>query len=105
MPYYRLRPPRSTSYSDSERDDLIRGLEEQLAQLQSPSKAGSSYTLHFLTREAAEEEKRAQTEEIKKLKDVIKQRDATIAAKEREIQEGRQEGALLSVAFVSYVEF
>ena len=101
MSLHYLDSRRSTSYSCSERDDLIRGLEEQLAQLQSPSKAGSSYTLHFLTREAADEEKKAQLEENKKLKDVIKQRDATIAAKEREINEAREEGASDLVACTS----
>ena len=83
---------RPTSYSGPEKDDLIQELEAQLARLQSPTKAGSSWTLQFLTREAADDEKKVLLEENKRLKEAIKQRDATIASKEKQISEALEEG-------------
>ncbi|OSD08335.1 hypothetical protein PYCCODRAFT_1356535 [Trametes coccinea BRFM310] len=68
------------------KEALIQELTAQLSKLQSSSKSSKSYTLHFLTREAAEEEKQALREENLRLKEVIKQRDATIASKDKEIQ-------------------
>ncbi|KAI0780413.1 hypothetical protein BD413DRAFT_1576 [Trametes elegans] len=73
------------SESMQRKDTLVQELTAQLSKLQSSSKSDKSYTLHFLTREAAEEEKQALREENHRLKEVIKQRDATIVGKEKQI--------------------
>ena len=73
------------------KDSLIQELTGQLSK-QSPSSSNQSWTLHFLTREAAEEEKRALRDENARLKDVIKQHNALVAAKDQQITELKQEG-------------
>ncbi|KAI0636428.1 hypothetical protein C8Q77DRAFT_1051096 [Trametes polyzona] len=73
------------------KDALIEQLTAQLSKLHSSSKPDKTYTLHFLTREAAEEEKLALREENNRLKEAIKQREATIASKEKQIQEVNEE--------------
>ncbi|KAI1791670.1 hypothetical protein LXA43DRAFT_1074118 [Ganoderma leucocontextum] len=72
------------------KDSLIQELTGQLSK-QSPSSSNQSWTLHFLTREAAEEEKRALRDENARLKDVIKQHNAVVAAKDQQIAELGQE--------------
>ncbi|KAL1939126.1 hypothetical protein VTO73DRAFT_10167 [Trametes versicolor] len=67
------------------KDSLIEELTAQLSKLQTSSKSDKSYTLQFLTREAAEEEKQALREENIRLKEVIKQREATIASKDKQM--------------------
>ncbi|CDO77647.1 hypothetical protein BN946_scf184963.g4 [Trametes cinnabarina] len=74
------------------KEALIEELTAQLAKLQSSSKSNKSHTLHFLTREVAEEEKQALRDENLRLKDVIKQRDATIASKDKQIHALQEEG-------------
>ena len=73
------------------KDSLIQELTGQLSK-QSPSNSNQSWTLHFLTREAAEEEKRALRDENARLKDVIKQHNAVVAAKDQQVAELKQEG-------------
>ncbi|KAI0351479.1 hypothetical protein OH77DRAFT_1410960 [Trametes cingulata] len=73
------------------KETLIEELTAQLSKLQSSSKSSKSYTLHFLTREAAEEEKQALREENNHLKEAIKQRDATIASKDKQIHSLQEE--------------
>ena len=73
------------------KDSLIQELTGQLSK-QSPSSSSQSWTLHFLTREAAEEEKRALRDENTRLKDVIKQHNAVVAAKDQQVVELKQEG-------------
>ncbi|EJF66295.1 hypothetical protein BD309DRAFT_954065 [Dichomitus squalens] len=72
------------------KDSLIQELTGQLSK-QSPSSSSQSWTLHFLTREAAEEEKRALRDENTRLKDVIKQHNAVIGAKDQQIADLKQE--------------
>ncbi len=77
------------------KESLIQELTSRLTSLQSPSKASKSdqsYTLHFLTREAAEEEKRALKEENVRLLETIKQRDAWLAGKDQQMNALRDEG-------------
>ncbi|KAI8982867.1 hypothetical protein BD414DRAFT_491382 [Trametes punicea] len=77
------------------KEALIEELTAQLSKLQSSSKSGKSYTLHFLTREAAEEEKQALREENVRLKEVVKQRDATIATKDEQIHAIQEEAKVI----------
>ncbi|KAH9848877.1 hypothetical protein C2E23DRAFT_738604 [Lenzites betulinus] len=67
------------------KDILIEELTLQLTKLRPTAKSDQPYTLHFLTREAAEEEKTALREENSRLKETIKQRDGMIAAKVAQI--------------------
>ncbi|RPD64540.1 hypothetical protein L226DRAFT_474144 [Lentinus tigrinus ALCF2SS1-7] len=81
-------------------ESLIQELTSRLTSLQSPSKASKSdqsYTLHFLTREAAEEEKHALKEEIARLHETIKQRDEALAGKEQQIATLRGEAKTLQM--------
>ncbi|PIL24471.1 hypothetical protein GSI_14225 [Ganoderma sinense ZZ0214-1] len=78
---------------NTRKDSLIQELTGQLSK-QSPSNTNQSWTLHFLTREAAEEEKRALRDENTRLKDVIKQHNAVVAAKDQQIAELKQEAEL-----------
>ncbi|KAI0374655.1 hypothetical protein BV20DRAFT_960794 [Pilatotrama ljubarskyi] len=77
------------------KEALIEELTAQLSKLQSSSKSDKSYTLHFLTREAAEEEKQALREENNLLRETIKQRDATIASKEKQIHSLQDEAKIM----------
>lgn len=72
---------------------MIEELTAQLSKLQTSSKSDKSYTLQFLTREAAEEEKQALREENIRLKEVIKQREATIASKDKQMHALEDEGS------------
>ncbi|KAI9061472.1 hypothetical protein FKP32DRAFT_1528295, partial [Trametes sanguinea] len=86
------------------KEALIQELTAQLSKLQSSSKSSKSYTLHFLTREAAEEEKQALREENLRLKDVIKQREATIASKDKEIQQLQEEAKVMQKELKAEIE-
>ncbi|KAH9928473.1 uncharacterized protein BXZ73DRAFT_48442, partial [Epithele typhae] len=78
------------------KDSLIHELTGQLSQLQSPSKssANGTHTLHFMTREAADAEKKALLEENSRLKEALKQRDAAVTAKEQEVLDAREEAKM-----------
>lgn len=71
-------------------DALVRELTSQLARIEPLSRTGQNVALHFLTREAADEEKRAVEQEIVQLRDVIKQRDAVISDQSKRINELQQ---------------
>ncbi|KAJ8501688.1 hypothetical protein ONZ51_g443 [Trametes cubensis] len=88
------------------KESLIEELTAQLSKLQSSSKSGgkSQTTLHFLTREAAEEEKQALREENVRLKEVIKQRDATIASKDKQIQTLQDEAKIIQKELDAEIE-
>ncbi|KAI6028500.1 hypothetical protein F5J12DRAFT_960023 [Pisolithus orientalis] len=73
-------------------DALVRELTSQLARIEPLSRTGQNVALHFLTREAADEEKRAVEQEIVQLRDVIKQRDAVISDQSKRINELQQLG-------------
>lgn len=49
------------------------------------SKEGRTSTVHFLTREAADEEKRILEERLEKSKEMLKQKDAVIKDKDARI--------------------
>lgn len=49
--------------------------------------------LHFLTREAADEEKEAVEKEVSRWKDIVKQKDAQLAEKDKRIVGLEEQGA------------
>ena len=61
-------------------------LEEQ-AKLIVASTSGQPYMLHFLSREAADEEKKEVEKEVARWKEVVKQRDVKLAQKDEQITE------------------
>ena len=61
-------------------------LQEQ-AKLIKAITSNKPYMLQFLSREAADEEKKELEEEIARSRDIIKQKDAQIAEKEERIQD------------------
>ncbi|TFK89461.1 hypothetical protein K466DRAFT_486803 [Polyporus arcularius HHB13444] len=89
------------------KESLIQELTSRLTSLQSPSKASKSdqsYTLHFLTREAAEEEKRALKEENARLLETVKQRDAWLAGKDQQMNALRDEAKTLRMELDAEIE-
>ncbi|KIJ69087.1 hypothetical protein HYDPIDRAFT_172565 [Hydnomerulius pinastri MD-312] len=71
-------------------DALIKELTSQLARVEPLARTGHGVALHFLTREAADEEKRVAEQDIARLHGVIKQKDDTIAEKIKRIAELEQ---------------
>jgi len=66
-------------------DELINELTTQIARLSPMLKDGRESTVHFLTREAADEEKRILEERLEKAKEALKQKDAVIKDKDARI--------------------
>ena len=85
------------------KESLIQELTERLTKLQTPGASSSNQTFnaHFITREAADSEKRGLEDEIARLKDLVKQRDASLAGKEQQIQALRNESEWLEPALFS----
>ncbi|KIJ10501.1 hypothetical protein PAXINDRAFT_119493 [Paxillus involutus ATCC 200175] len=71
-------------------DALIKELTSQLARIEPLSRTGQGVALHFLTREAADEEKRAAEQDILRLEEIIKRKDSTLAEKIKRIAELEQ---------------
>ncbi|KAI0820222.1 hypothetical protein BC628DRAFT_1331039 [Trametes gibbosa] len=86
------------------KDIMIEELTLQLTKLQSTSKSDKSYTLHFLTREAAEEEKAVLLEENSRLKETIKQRDGTIVGKDKQIRSLEDEAKMMKKELDAEIE-
>lgn len=74
-------------------DTLIKELTSQLSRVEPLARTGQNVALHFLTREAADEEKRAMEQDMARLQDVIKHKDATIAERNKRIVELEQLGS------------
>ncbi|KAH7908873.1 hypothetical protein BJ138DRAFT_1090466 [Hygrophoropsis aurantiaca] len=79
-------------------ETLIKELTSQLARVEPLTRTKQTAALHFMTREAADEEKKLIEEENTRLQEVIKQKDAAIATEkkrnselERSVKLGRQE--------------
>jgi len=70
---------------------LIQELTSQLANVKALAGSEKSYMLHFLTREAADAEKDAVQKEVGRWKDIAKQKDAQLAAKDKRISEMQEE--------------
>ena len=66
-------------------EELIKELTAQIAHLTPMSKEGRTPTLHFLTREAADEEKRVLEERLRKAQEDLRQKDAVIKEKDARI--------------------
>jgi hypothetical protein len=66
-------------------ESLIQELRTLLAQVEPSARSGKSGLLHFLTREAADEEQRGLEDDIKRLTDIAKVKDAIIAEKDKRI--------------------
>lgn len=66
-------------------DELIKELTTQIARLNPMLKEGRVSTVHFLTREAADEEKRMLEERLEKSKEALRQKDAVIKDKDARI--------------------
>ncbi|KAL4067729.1 hypothetical protein J3A83DRAFT_4413426 [Scleroderma citrinum] len=71
-------------------DSLIKELTSQLSRIEPLARTGQNPALHFLTREAADEEKRAMERDMACLHDVIGQKDATIDERNKRITELEQ---------------
>jgi hypothetical protein len=67
------------------KEELIKELTVQIARLNPMLKEGRDSTVHFLTREAADEEKRILDERLEKAKETLKQKDAVIKDKDARI--------------------
>ena len=65
--------------------ELIKELTAQIARLSPMLKEGRDSTVHFLTREAADEEKRILEERHEKAQEALKQKDAVIKDKDARI--------------------
>jgi hypothetical protein len=63
-------------------DELIKELTTQIARLTPMLKEGRGSTVHFLTRQAADEEKRMLEERLEKSKEALRQKDAIIKDKD-----------------------
>lgn len=68
-------------------DALVRELTSQLARIEPLSRTGQNVALHFLTREAADEEKKTVEQEIVQVRDVVKQKDLVISEQSKRIDE------------------
>lgn len=66
-------------------EELIKELTVQIARLSPMLKEGRDSTVHFLTREAADEEKRILEERVERAKEALKQKDAVIKDKDARI--------------------
>ena len=73
---------------------MIRELSSQLARVDSLTREGKTSTLHFLTREAADEERRGVERQVEKLKQALNEKDKIIAEKESTIREQGNESEL-----------
>jgi hypothetical protein len=81
-------PDRPSSFpltSTVAQEELIKELTVQIARLSPMLKEGRDSTVHFLTREAADEEKRILEERLEKAKEALKQKDAVIKDKDARI--------------------
>ncbi|KZP21206.1 hypothetical protein FIBSPDRAFT_953935 [Athelia psychrophila] len=71
-------------------EKLIQELTSQLARAEPLARAGKSSLLHFLSRDAADEEHRALEDEVARLKDIAKAKDAFIGERDRHVREMEQ---------------
>ena len=66
---------------------MIDELTSQLARVDSLTRAGKTSTLHFLTREAADEERRGLEKKLQSLNETITEKDQEIAHREAKLSE------------------
>jgi len=73
-------------------EKLIQELTSQLARVEPLARSGKTSLLHFLTRDAADQEQRALENEVNRWKDIAKAKDAVIAEKDKRITELERAG-------------
>ncbi|KAF8484345.1 hypothetical protein JB92DRAFT_3029305 [Gautieria morchelliformis] len=67
-------------------DDMIKELQDSLSRADALSLSGGGTSLHFLTRETADDEKQGLQREVSKLKKTVKEKDKTIDEKDIHIK-------------------
>ncbi|KAL5529355.1 hypothetical protein ACEPAG_5340 [Sanghuangporus baumii] len=72
-------------------EEMIQELTSQLARVDSLTREGKISTLHFLTREAADEERRGVERQVEKLKQALRDKDKVIAEKDATINNQAEE--------------
>ena len=77
---------------------MIEELTSQLARVDSMSRSGKTSTLHFLTREAADEERRGLERKLQSLTETIAEKDWAVSERDAKIIE--QEGISMSSVFL-----
>ena len=84
-----------TQYLDlpTVQEEMIQELTSQLARVDSLTHEGKTSTLHFLTREAADEERRGLEAELTRLKEKLKEKDDELKAKDSQITEREETSA------------
>ena len=73
-------------------EKLITEMTAQMQAMKSSSGSGKSYMLHFMTREAADQEQEVMRKEIQHWKDVAKRKDIQLAEKDKQIAEANAHG-------------
>lgn len=73
---------------------MINELTAQLTKIKALGGSEKSYMLHFLTREAADEEKETMRKEVERWKDIVKQKDAQLTEKDQTIATLEAQGKL-----------
>jgi hypothetical protein len=76
---------------------LIQELTSQLARVEPLARSGKTSLLHFLTRDAADEEQRGLEDQVNRWKDIASAKDAIIAEKEKRIAELERAGSSLFI--------
>jgi hypothetical protein len=74
-------------------EKLIQELTSQLARVEPLARSGKTSLLHFLTRDAADQEQRGLENEVNRWKDIAKAKDAIIAEKDKRITELERAGS------------
>ncbi|OBZ69170.1 hypothetical protein A0H81_10976 [Grifola frondosa] len=83
---------------------LIKELTSQLARVKELSGSEKSYTLHFLTREAADEENKAMKTEVDRLKETIRRKDMLLAEKDKLIAQQKDREKVLQSDLQAEIE-
>lgn len=84
-------------------EEMIQELTSQLARVDSLTKEGKMSTLHFLTREAADEERKGVERQVTKLKHALGEKDKVIVEKEATINNQAAESEYFVSATFFYV--
>lgn len=79
---------------------MIQELTSQLARVDTLTREGKTSTLHFLTREAADEERRGIERQVAQIKEALSNKDKTIAEMNRAIRERDDTSMNLLIYFI-----
>lgn len=78
-------------------EESLKEMTSQLARVDALSREGKTTTLHILTREAADEERRELDRELERLKAALKDKDRIISERDATIRDRDQESSCTSV--------